>query len=82
MAERKPLSFVLFPNKRKKEGTRHPDVVGTVTDENGKDWQLAGWKLKTKHGLEYVGGKVSEITWTENEQSEEDISEINDRLPF
>jgi hypothetical protein len=59
--ERKPNSFVLFKNNQKQE-EKHPDYSGTLTDENGKNWRIAGWVLESKNsGIKYLGGKISEF---------------------
>lgn len=43
---------VLFPNVDK-EGNQ-PDVRGSFTDENGKEFWIAGWNKKSKKGGKYI----------------------------
>ena len=83
--ERKVNSFVLF-NNEKKTNDKHPDVSGTLTDENGKNWRIAGWKLKAKSGIEYIGGQVSEFKPMKQVKEEQvanaNASDNTDDLPF
>ncbi len=57
--EQEPLSFKLFPNKYKTKD-KQPDYRGTLTDKDGKEWDISGWALKTKNGDKWVGGKISD----------------------
>lgn len=51
-------TFVLFQNDKKAEN--HPDWKGTLTDENGKEWDIAVWERTSKKGSLFLSGKVSE----------------------
>ena len=55
-------SGTLFPNKYK-EKENQPDLKGTFTDLDGKEWEIAGWngttqagdpKISIKHSAVYV----------------------------
>ena len=54
----KKNSFVLFQNEKKSE--KAPDYRGTLTDENGKEWDIAVWERTSKKGTPFLSGKVSE----------------------
>jgi len=57
--EPKPLSFIFSKNEKKTE-EKHPDITGSLIDENGKKWKLAGW-TKEKDGRKFVTGNLSEF---------------------
>lgn len=44
-------SGILFKNKYKEHGDKKPDYTGFFTDENGKEWSLAGWHNKAGIGI-------------------------------
>lgn len=48
---------VLFPKNKKAEN--HPDFTGTLTDLDGKEWDIALWKKRSRNGLDYLNGKIS-----------------------
>lgn len=55
--EQKDGSGSLFPND-KKGNDKAPDMTGTITIE-GRKWNLAGWKTKSKQGKPYMSMKAS-----------------------
>lgn len=50
-------SFVLFPVKDKKSD-KHPNLSGTLTDENGVEYYIDGWTNTTHDGRKYINGKI------------------------
>jgi hypothetical protein len=48
----------IFQNNRKKKPS-HPDMIGSLVDENGVEFDIAMWKLKTQHGQIYFAGQIS-----------------------
>lgn len=49
--ENKELSGVMFPNTKTSE--KSPDLRGSVK-VGGVDYEVAGWKRKSKNGLAYL----------------------------
>lgn len=49
--ENKELSGVMFPNTKTSE--KAPDLRGSVKI-GGVDYEVAGWKRKSKNGLAYI----------------------------
>lgn len=49
--ENKELSGVMFPNTKTSE--KAPDLRGSVK-VGGVDYEVAGWKRKSKNGLAYI----------------------------
>ncbi len=70
-------SFVLFPNKNKKnEG--QPDVTGKV-NVGGVEKRLAGWKKQSKSGDNFISGKVSDF---QEKKQEPATAAVEDPMPF
>jgi uncharacterized protein (DUF736 family) len=51
-------TLVMFANEKKHD--KMPDYKGTLTDENGKKWELALWERTSKKGASFLSGKISE----------------------
>ena len=51
------INFNLFINGKKNDN--HPDRRGTGKDEQGNEYEVAGWLKRTKNGDEYVSCKLS-----------------------
>jgi hypothetical protein len=51
-------TFVLFPHE--KTGDNQPDRKGSLTDSNGKKWDIAVWERTSKKGAPFLSGKISE----------------------
>jgi len=62
-------SGALFFNEKKVKES-HPDFNGAFTDENGKEFWIAGWKKKSKTGKKYIS-----LAFTEKEEVEEETKE-------
>ena len=51
-------TFVLFENDKQNE--KQPDYKGSLTDENGKKWDIAVWNKTSRNGKDFLSGKISE----------------------
>ena len=71
--EIKEKSGSMFPND-KKGNDKAPDMTGNFM-LNGKKWNVAGWKTKSKAGDAYLSLKVSEPQGQQQESQ-------SDELPF
>ena len=49
----------LYPNKFKEEGSNQPDHKGSMTDLDGKVWDIAGWNGTTQAGDPKISIKQS-----------------------
>ncbi len=76
----------LFKNNYK-EKENQPDLKGTMTGLDGKEYELAGWHGKTKAGDDKISVKISkpyqktESTSLSNEEVEK-LKEGADNFPF
>ena len=68
----------LFVNKYKEKETQ-PDMKGTMTDLNGNEFEIAGWKGKTQNGEDKISIQVSK-PYVKNDST--DDKEESDGLPF
>mgnify|MGYP003114521896 CR=1 FL=1 len=68
----------LFVNKYKEKETQ-PDMKGTMTDLNGNEFEIAGWKGKTQNGEDKISIQVSK-PYVKDEAT--DKKEESDGLPF
>ena len=68
----------LFVNKYKEKETQ-PDMKGTMTDLDGNEFEIAGWKGKTQNGEDKISIQVSK-PYVKNEATEKE--EESDGLPF
>ena len=66
----------MFPND-KKGNDKAPDMTGNVKID-GKIWNVAGWKTKSKQGKAYLSLKVSEPQDSNGSQAQTS----DDDLPF
>lgn len=58
MRENKPNTFILFENP---DATgKQPNLKGKKFDENGKEWEIAGWFNTSAKGTRYISGKIQE----------------------
>lgn len=55
----------LFFNEKKVK-PNHPDFQGSMTDSNGTDFWVSGWKKKSKTGKKYIS-----LAFTEKEEETE-----------
>ena len=51
-------SLVLFKNNRKEEGSKQPDLTGTLTIE-GVEHRVSGWNRVGKSGKAFISGTTS-----------------------
>lgn len=51
-------TFVLFKNDKLKD--TQPSFKGSLTDENGKKWDIAVWERTSKKGAFFLSGKIQE----------------------
>jgi len=65
----KDMTGVLFNNNRK-EKENQPDFTGNVI-VNDVEYRLAGWKRKSKKGMDYLSLAVSEPREERQEPDEE-----------
>ena len=68
----------LFVNKYKEKETQ-PDMKGTMTDLDGNEFEIAGWKGKTQNGEDKISIQVSK-PYVKDEAT--DKKEEPDGLPF
>ena len=68
----------LFVNKYKEKETQ-PDLKGTMTDLDGNEFEIAGWKGKTQNGEDKIYIQVSK-PYVKDEAT--DKKEESDGLPF
>lgn len=75
-------TWVLFKNE-KKEKEKQPDYTGKMTDENGKEWNIAGWVKESKAGRKFISGNIQEPQKKEDgPSSSEQAQQQDDDLPF
>ena len=67
----------LFPNKYK-EKENQPDLKGTMTDLNGKVWEIAGWNGTTQAGDPKISIKQSKPYVKPDDKESKD----GDEMPF
>jgi len=68
----------LFVNKYKEKETQ-PDMKGSMTDLNGNEFEIAGWKGQTQNGEEKISIQISK-PYVKNDSGSE--KEESDGLPF
>ena len=68
----------LFVNKYKEKETQ-PDLKGTMTDLDGNEYEIAGWKGKTQNDEDKISIQVSK-PYVKDEAT--DTKEESDGLPF
>jgi uncharacterized protein (DUF736 family) len=68
----------LFVNKYKEKETQ-PDMKGTMTDLDGNEFEIAGWKGKTQNGEDKISIQISK-PYVKNDST--DDKEESDGLPF
>lgn len=79
-------TFVLFKNKRR-DSDRHPHYTGFLTDENGKEWEIAAWLKDGKKG-KFMSGKISEKRKQERQEAPAqqapapDFDNFDDGIPW
>lgn len=69
----------LFKNSYKEKETQ-PDLRGTITDLNGKEFEISAWEGKTQAGDYKLSVQVSEPY--KKSEGKSDDSEEKDSLPF
>ena len=69
----------LFKNSYKEKDTQ-PDLRGTLTDLNGKEFEISAWEGKTQAGDYKLSVQVSEPY--KKSEGKSDDSEEKDNLPF
>lgn len=69
----------LFKNSYKEKETQ-PDLRGTITDLNGKEFEISAWEGKTQAGDYKLSVQVSEPY--KKSEGKSDDSEEKDNLPF
>jgi len=69
----------LFKNSYKEKDTQ-PDLRGTMTDLNGKEFEISAWEGKTQAGDYKLSVQVSEPY--KKSEGKSDASEEKDNLPF
>lgn len=69
----------LFKNSYKEKETQ-PDLRGTMTDLNGKEFEISAWEGKTQAGDYKLSVQVSEPY--KKSEGKSDDSEEKDNLPF
>ena len=74
------MRFAMFKNNKTKE--TQPDYTGNITIDN-KELRLSGWIKKSKNGLDYVSGQVSEqLNKKSGESNESPFAKMEDDIPF
>ena len=74
------MRFAMFKNNKTKE--TQPDYTGNIIIDN-KELRLSGWIKKSKNGLDYVSGQVSEqLNKKSGESNESPIAKMEDDIPF
>ena len=68
----------LFVNKYKEKETQ-PDMKGTMTDLDGNEFEIAGWKGKTQNGEDKISIQISK-PYVKNDSTND--KEESDGLPF
>jgi hypothetical protein len=87
MAWRKEKNHIkIFQNNRKMKPS-HPDMIGTLVDENGVEFDIAMWKLTTKSGQVYFAGQIGNSEenrkkYKSGKPAEEKPKSDVDELPF
>jgi hypothetical protein len=51
-------TFVLFTEEN--VNPKAPNLKGTYTDENNKEWEIKAWKKTSKAGKQFLSGKIEE----------------------
>jgi hypothetical protein len=74
------MRFAMFKNNKTKE--TQPDYTGILT-MNNKELRLSGWIRKSKNGVDYVSGQVSEQSNKQSgESNESPFAKMEDDIPF
>jgi len=74
------MRFAMFKNNKTKE--TQPDYTGNIIIDN-KELRLSGWIKKSKNGLDYVSGQVSEqLNKKSGESNESPFAKMEDDIPF
>lgn len=71
------LTGALFFNEQKQK-PNHPDFNGSMVDENGKEFWIAGWKKLSKGGKKYISLSFSE----KEETTETDDKKVSKDDPW
>jgi len=70
----------MFKNNKTKE--TQPDYTGNIIIDN-KELRLSGWIKKSKNGVDYVSGQVSEqLNKKSGESNESPFAKMEDDIPF
>jgi hypothetical protein len=74
------MRFAMFKNNKTKE--TQPDYTGNIIIDN-KELRLSGWIKKSKNGVDYVSGQVSEqLNKKSGESNESPFAKMEDDIPF
>jgi len=74
------MRFAMFKNNKTKE--TQPDYTGNIIIDN-KMLRLSGWIKKSKNGVDYVSGQVSEqLNKKSGESNESPFAKMEDDIPF
>jgi len=74
------MRFAMFKNNKTKE--TQPDYTGNIIIDN-KELRLSGWIKKSKNGIDYVSGQVSEqLNKKSGESNESPFAKMEDDIPF
>ena len=74
------MRFAMFKNNKTKE--TQPDYTGNITIDN-KELRLSGWIKKSKNGVDYLSGQVSEqLNKKSGESNESPFAKMEDDIPF
>jgi hypothetical protein len=74
------MRFAMFKNNKTKE--TQPDYTGNIIIDN-KELRLSGWITKSKNGVDYLSGQVSEqLNKKSGESNESPFAKMEDDIPF
>ena len=75
------MRFAMFKNNKTKES--QPDYTGNITIDN-KELRLSGWIRKSKSGMDYVSGQVSEsLEKSSSSSNSNPFAKVgDDQIPF
>jgi hypothetical protein len=74
------MRFAMFKNNKTKE--TQPDYTGNIIIDN-KELRLSGWIKKSKNGVDYLSGQVSEqLNKKSGESNESPFAKMEDDIPF
>jgi hypothetical protein len=74
------MRFAMFKNNKTKE--TQPDYTGNIIIDN-KELRLSGWIKKSKKGVDYLSGQVSEqLNKKSGESNESPFAKMEDDIPF